>query len=140
MYCCTLNSRQRTLSAGFIYKISNGKKFVPVGEGENAKMLFFQEGSPPQIKRRRVMACSIHVNEHGKKELALDDPNDHRFCVMILGEKIEILNKGKKEFKTVTSGPGAIMIIFDSGCHLKINTDNEKIELTKQTLIQLLPA
>ncbi len=140
MYCCTLDPVKRTVSAGFQYKVSNGTKFVPVGEGEDAKMLFFKKESPPQIKRRRVMACSIHVNEHGKKELALDDSNDHRFCVMILGEKIEILNKEKEGFETVTSGPGATMIIVYEGCDIPLEIDSTKILLTDETLIQLLPA
>ena len=140
MYCCTLDPVKRTVSAGFQYKVSNGTKFVPVGEGEDAKMLFFKKESPPQIKRRRVMACSIHVNEHGKKGLALDDPNDHRFCVMILGEKIEIISNGEKGFETVTSTPGATMIIVPQKCNIKINTQKETVELTAEILKQLLPA
>lgn len=129
----------REIYAGIEYKIAGGKKYIPIGKGEDAKMLFFNEESPPQTKKKRVQALSIKINSSNKKELAIDDENDHRFCVLILGDNIDIHHNEGEEHETVCSGPGAKLIVLKEGKDIAITVDGQKILLTEEKLLELLP-
>ncbi len=139
MYACTLLSSMREIYAGIEYKIAGGKKYIPIGKGEDAKMLFFNEESPPQVKRKRVMGLGLKTNDSGKKELILDDPNNYNFCILIVGADIKILHEEKEGFETVATAPGAKLIILYEGYDIAMTVDGQKILLTDEKLRELIP-
>lgn len=139
MYACTLLSSMREIYAGIEYKIAGGKKYIPIGKREDAKMLFFNKDKPPQVKRKRVMGLGLKTNDSGKKELILDDPNNYNFCILIVGDNIKILHEEKEGFETVATGPGASLIVVYEGSDIAMEIDGNKILLTDEKLKELIP-
>lgn len=139
MYACTLsvNKTGAVLEAGIKFEEKNNKKYVILGKGDSAKMLFFDPKNPPQVKGGRIQGLNTYKCETGATKLTVDDPNNFGFCVLVVGETEFLSNEGDG-YTTLVKNGSSVLIYVQEGKDMELKIDKKNIVLTNEALQSLI--
>ena len=139
MYACTLSVKKTgaVLEAGIEFKEKGNEKYVILGKGDGAKMLFFNTQDPPQVKGDRIQGLNTYKCETGATKLTVDDPNNQGFCVLMVGET-ELLSDEGDGYTTLVKNGSSMLIYVHEGKDVALKIDKKNIVLTSEALQSLI--